>query len=167
LSVHSFSNLRMNATLSQDGFTPGSRLSLRARLTEYNLPVEKRATVRADVEYPDHTHTVLPFTEILPGVFETSLSANHAGIYRFTVMAEGGTYRGVPFTREQLLTGAVFHEIKQPPRVGDGRDDLCRLLACLLDEKTLSRKFEDRLKELGFSLDGIRHCMEAWCRKTR
>lgn len=167
LSVHSFSNLRMNATLSQDGFTPGSRLSLRASLTEYNLPVEKRATVRADVEYPDHTHAVLPFTEILPGVFETSLSANHAGIYRFVVMAEGGTYRGVPFTREQLLTGAVFHEIKQPPPVSEGRYDLCRVLTCLLDEKNLSRKFEDRLKELGVNLDGIRRCIQVWCHKTR
>lgn len=166
LSVHSFSNLRMTATLSQDAYVPGSRFTLRATLTEYNLPVEKRATVSADVEYPDHTHAVVPCTEILPGVFETTLPANTAGIYRFTVMAAGGTYRGVPFTREQLLTGAVFHEIKQPP-VDNTKEDLCRLLTCVLDEKTLSREFEERLKKIGVSLAGIRHCFKAWCQKRR
>jgi hypothetical protein len=169
LSVHSFSNLRMTARVSQGGYAPGSALYLRAGLTEYDLPVEKRAAVRAAVEYPDHSQGVLSLTETQAGVFEASMLANLAGIYRFRVMAEGSTYRGVPFTREQLLTGAVFHEVKQPggrPPSTGGKDDLCRLLTCLLSEKTLSKAVEKRLKELGISVESIRHCVETYCRET-
>jgi hypothetical protein len=159
----------MTATVSQGGYAPGSALYLRAGLTEYDLPVEKRAAVRAAVEYPDHRQGVLSLTETEAGVFEASMPANLAGIYRFRVMAEGSTYRGVPFTREQLLTGAVFHEIRQPggrPPSAGGKDDLCRLLTCLLSEKTLSKAVEKRLKELGISVESIRHCVETYCRKT-
>jgi hypothetical protein len=123
LSVHSFSNLRMTSTVSQTTFTPGSTMSIRAILTEYNQPVERRANVNAETEYPDHTKTVLPLAETQPGVFETSLTANQAGIYRFNVVAEGGTYKGVPFSREELLTAATLNEIHQPPvQDGSGKD---------------------------------------------
>lgn len=118
LSVHSFSNLRMTATISQTGFAPGSTLTLRVSLTEYNLPVAKRAQVTADVEYPDSTHTLLRLAETQPGTFEASLTAIQAGIYRFRIQAEGATYRGTAFTREQLLTAAVFHEIRPPTSDG-------------------------------------------------
>jgi hypothetical protein len=167
LSVHSFSNLRMNATMSQNAYVPGARLSLRTSLTEYNLPVEKRANVSAELEYPDHSQGVVPFIETQPGIFEASLVAQQAGIYRFRVMAEGGSYRGVPFTREQLLTAGVFHEIKQPPSQpssNGGKDDLCRLLTCVLSERALSREFEERLKAQGISLEAIRYCVKAFCR---
>jgi hypothetical protein len=115
VSVHSFSNLRMNATISQSDFVPGATLSLRTSLTEYTLPVEGRAAVRAELEYPDHTRATLWLGETQPGVFETSLVANPAGIYRFNVIAAGGTFRGKAFTREQLLTAAVFADVKNPP----------------------------------------------------
>jgi hypothetical protein len=120
LSVHSFSNLRMTAKIDQTAFTPGSTLSLRTTLTEYNQPVERRANVNAELEYPDHTRTVLALAETQPGIFETSLAATQAGIYRFNVVANGGTYKGVPFTREELLTAATFTDIKQPGEDGRG-----------------------------------------------
>jgi len=111
LSAHSFSNLRMTAAVTQDAYEPGSTLNLRATLNEYNLPVEKRAHVRADLEYPDHTHGVLSLAEIQPGVFETAMVANMPGIYRFNVLAEGVTYQGALFTREQVLNAAVFRDL--------------------------------------------------------
>lgn len=120
LSVHSFSNLRMNATVSQTGFAPGSRLTLRARVTEYNQPVEKRAVVRVEVEHPDQTKAVLPLAETAPGTFAVSLDTDLPGVYKFRLLAEGGTYRGVPFTREQLLTAAVFNEVRPTPGLDDG-----------------------------------------------
>jgi hypothetical protein len=103
------------------------------------------------------------------------MSAKYAGIYRFLVIAEGVTYKGVPFSREQLLTGAVFHEIKDPPPRdqtgqtgtggGGGKDDLCRLLACLLGGKVFSKDYEDKLKKQGISLEAIRECVKAFCQK--
>jgi von Willebrand factor type A domain len=119
LSTHSFSNLRMTAAVTQDAYEPGSTLNLRATLNEYNLPVENRARVRADLEYPDHTHGVLSLAEIQPGVFETAMVANMPGIYRFNVLAKGVTYHGVPFTREQILNAAIFRDRWK-------RDDLLR-----------------------------------------
>jgi hypothetical protein len=88
---------------------------LRATLNEYKLPVEKRARVRADLTYPDHAHGVLSLAEMQPGVFETAMVANMPGIYRFSVVAEGVTRKGAPFTREQILNAAVFHDIHDTP----------------------------------------------------
>jgi hypothetical protein len=166
LSVHSFSNLRMNATLSQSGFVPGSTLFLRAALTEYGVPVEHRATVTAELEYPDKSHALIKLSEDEPGVFGASLVANQSGIFRFRVLAEGGTFRGIPFTREQLLNAAVWHGGDRPdqPLQDTGKDGLCQLLTCLLSEKNLSRELEERLRKEGINLDGIRHCVRAFCR---
>lgn len=167
VSVHSFSNLRMTAAITQNAYEPGSTLTLRTTLKEYNQPVEKRAAVEADLEYPDHTKGVLSLAEIQPGVFETSLVAAMPGIYRFIVRAKGGTYKGVPFSREQILNAAVFHDIIGPtPGQTDtgGKDHWCQLLACLLSEKNLSQGFQERLKKDGINLDGIRHCVQTYCR---
>jgi len=166
VSIHSFSNLRMKASVTQNAYEPGSTLTLRAILTEYNQPVERRATVKADLEYPDHTMGVLSLDEIQPGVFETTLIATMPGIYRFIVQAKGGTYKGVPFTREEMLNAAVFHDIHNVPSQpsSSGKDDWCRLLACLLSEKNVSDELESRLKREGINLDGIRECVKAFCR---
>jgi len=166
VSMHSFSNLRMTAAVTQNGYEPGSTFTLRANLKEYNQPVEKRARVEADLEYPDHTQRVLSFSEIQPGVFEASLVATMPGIYRFIVRAKGGTYKGVPFTREQMLNAAVLHDIHNVPGQpsSPGKDDWCQLLACLLSEENLSRELQERLKKDGINLDGIRHCVKEYCR---
>ncbi len=164
--MHSFSNLRMTAAVTQDAYEPGATLTLRANLKEYNQPVEKRATVQADLEYPDHTQGVLSLAEIQPGIFETTLVATMPGIYRFIVRAKGGTYKGAPFTREQMLNAAVFHDIHNVPGQpsSSGKDDWCRLLTCLLNEKNLSHVLEARLKKEGINFEGIRHCVKEFCR---
>jgi hypothetical protein len=139
-------------------------------LKEYNLPVERRAAVRAELEYPDHTHGVLTLAETQPGVFETAMVANMPGIYRFNVLAEGVTYKGVPFTREQILNAAVFHDIRNTlgqPVDSVSRADLCHLLSCLLSEKNLNPEFEESLKKQGINLAGIRHCVDLFCKHGR
>jgi Common central domain of tyrosinase len=163
VSMHSFSNLRMNASVSQNAYNPGSTLTLRAKLKEYDLPVEKRATVRTDIEYPDHTNSVLSLAEIQPGTFESAMIANMPGIYRLTTVAEGVTYRGTPFTREQILNAAVFRDRPEQPVGTVSKDDLCRLLSSLLEEKNFSRDFEARLKKEGINLDAVRQGLKAFC----
>lgn len=166
LSAHSFSNLRMTAAVTQNTYGPGATFTLRATLKEYNLPIEKRASVQADVEYPDHSQGMLLLQEVQPGIFEIKMVANLPGIYRFLIRAQGGTYKGVPFTREQMLNAAVFYDIPNVPGQpsSSGKEDWCRLLSCLLNEKNVSRKLEARLKEEGINLEGIRHCVKAFCR---
>jgi hypothetical protein len=170
VSMHSFSNLRMNASVSQNTYDPGAILTLRATLKEYSLPVEKRAAVNVHLEYPDHSHGVLPLAEIQPGVFQATMAANMPGIYRFTTEAKGVTYRGAAFTREQILNAAVFRGILDTPGLptdGVTKSDICHLLSCLLSEKNLAPQFEESLKKQGISLAGIRKCMELFCKRVQ
>jgi hypothetical protein len=160
LSMHSFSNLRMNASVTQNAYAPGSTLTLRALLNEYNLPIERRSKVRAELEYPDHTHDILHLGEIKAGVFETTMVANIPGIYRFNVVAKGVTYNGMPFTREQIFTAAIFRNSDiQPPVMGteipDQDDRLCRLVECLLKDESIRKFFMER----GLNFDSMIKCL--------
>jgi uncharacterized integral membrane protein len=114
LTVQSYSNLRMNARLDQTSFVPGATMTLRVNLTEYGQPVDHRASVSAELRRPDGTNTVLSLSEVEPGIFETSVVATMAGVYRFHAVAAGVTMRSLSFTREQTLTGAVFQGGDQP-----------------------------------------------------
>ena len=165
-NVHAYSNLRMRASLSQTGNEPGATMTVRAVLTEYGVPVAGRAVARAELTRPDGSQSALSMAEAQPGAFEVSVAANAHGIYAFRVVAEGKTLRGLPFTREQTLTGAVWRGgDDKPPSVHDDpkRDDerLCRLLACVLGNKGI---FE-LLQRHGIDRDELRRCLAAYCRR--
>ena len=92
------------------------------------------------------------------------------GVYPVRVLANGTTMRGRLFTREQLLTGAVWKGGDNPPPTG--KDDptpdherLCRLLACLLG-RVITPELQNRLKAEGLDLDALRRCLRAWCLKA-
>lgn len=164
LNVHSYSNLRLRAILSQNSYEPGATLTLRANITEYGLPVESRATVKSELERPDNTGTTLPLVEVEPGVFEASAPASMSGVYRFRVLATGKTFRGHRFTREQILTGAVWQGGDQPPP--SSKDDprkcderLCKLLTCLINEKVMGQY----LAEKGINLKALKECLKVFC----
>ncbi len=164
LNVHSYSNLRMEARLDQNSLQPGATLTLRAVLTEYGLPVAGRATVQAELQRPDNTMTSLSLTEVEPGIFEVSTIATMSGLYRFRVLASGATLRGVAFTREQFLTGAVFQG-------GDGsfpfggndpsghHEQLCHLLECLFSKEILGRFFA----EYHIDPEVVSRCIHQFC----
>jgi len=116
LNVQSYSNLRMSARLDQTSFEPGATMTLRVGLTEYGQPVDHRASVSAELRRPDGTTTTLSLVEVEAGTFEASLIATMSGVYHFRALASGGTMRGLAFTREQTLTGAVFQGGDQPLR---------------------------------------------------
>ncbi len=163
LSVHSRSNLRLRAHLGQNSLEPGATLTLRSVVTEYGIPVEARATVRADLERPDKTTTTLRLEEVEPGVFQTSVVASLSGVYHFRVRATGKTLRRQSFTREQVLTGAVWHGGNQPlprsrePSVGEER--LRHLLCCLFESKALDRF----LSKHDIDREMVHRCLKAYC----
>ena len=166
LNIHAYSNLRMRAALAQDGLEPGASLTLRAVLTEYGLPVARRARVRAEVLRPDATLTTLPLKEVAPGIFEARLTAAQPGVYRCTVKAIGRSLRQRPFTREQIVTGQVWRGGNEPPPrgsdtpKGDGHA-ACELLRCMIDSGGISRELLARLRALGIDLEVLRKCCEA------
>jgi hypothetical protein len=169
VAVQTYSNLRMTAGIEQSGFEPGATVTIRATLTEYGIPVERRAAAEIELTRPGGSKTTVAMTEIEAGVFEGTFQANVSGVYQGRILARGVTLRGKRFTREQLVSAAVWRGGDRPPRPRptNSKDELCRLLACLVNEKNLSREFEKRMHEYGISLDGIRACLKAFCRTRK
>lgn len=164
VNAHALSNLRMDARISQNSLELGATMTIRATLTEYGIPVDHRATVRAELQRPDGTQTTLFLVEGEPGVFQASTVAPIQGVYRFHVVASGGTMRGLPFTREQLLSGAVVPGGNNPfPTSGPstrGQDEaLCQLLQCLLRPEAFGRL----LVEHHVDPNSLQKCVESWC----
>jgi hypothetical protein len=165
LSTHTYSNLRMEAQVSQNSLQPGATVTLRATLAEYGIPVAHRASIRAELQRPDSTQTTMVLAEVEPGVFETTTPATIHGVYRFRMLASGATMRGLPFTREQLLSAAVVVGGDNPfptsDSFGRARDkQVCQLLECLLGPEALGRVLAERQVNLG----AVRACLEEWCR---
>jgi hypothetical protein len=166
LSAHAYSNLRMDAGVSQNSLQPGAALTLRARLSEYGIPVDHRASMWAELSRPDNSQAALALAEVEPGVFEVSRPAAIAGVYRFRLLAVGITLRGVPFMREQLLSGAVvIGGDNPPPTTGPSAQaqdkQLCELLECLLGPQALGRL----LTEYKIDANAVRACVERWCKE--
>lgn len=80
----------------------------------------------------------------------------------------GATFRGKPFTREQILTGAVFRGGDGPFPFGGPDPDgshqaLCRLLRCVLGERALA----PALKRWEVDPHELERCLERYCRASQ
>jgi hypothetical protein len=170
LSAHAHSNLRLRCRLDQTSMTPGATLHLTATLTEYGLPMDGRGSVQAELTRPDGSKSFIALAETAPGVHTTSVVATQSGIYTFIVRASGSTLRGRPFTREQIVTGAVWKGGDDPdphtPGGGDGdggRGDLCCLLKCVFSDAVLTDRAARRLREFGIDVWALRKCLAECC----
>lgn len=129
LSVHAQSDVTLRTTLSQDSLEPGAHLSIRSVLTEYDLPVEERASVEAELTRPDGTVSTLSLYEADPGCFEEEVLATQPGVYRFHVHAQGTTVSGRRFTREDRRTAGIWQggdtpsEPDREDRPDEGQED--------------------------------------------
>jgi len=164
-SAHAFTNLRMNARLAQNSLEPGATLTLSATLTEYGIPVAHRASVRAEIERPDNSRFTLALPEVEDGRFEASTVATVPGVYRIRVLASGATVRGIPFTREQLLSATAILGGDNPlptsgPDAKAHDEQLCKLIECLLSPKSFG-KF---LAKHEIDPKGVWSCVETWCK---
>jgi Common central domain of tyrosinase/von Willebrand factor type A domain len=165
VNIHALSNLKMEARVSQSGFDLGATITVRATLSEYGIPVDHRASVTVDMQRPDGTGATVPLTEVEAGVFEAGTVATMQGVYRFHVVATGLTMRGVPFRREQLLSGAAVSGGDNPAPKSDpssqaNNEALCRLLECLLRPEALGRLLAEHHIDPGV----VQKCVEVWCR---
>ena len=149
----------MTARCLQDSYEPSAELRVRAILTEYGLPIDGRASVRAEMTRPDGTAATLSMAEIEPGVFEALEVAHQSGVYHFYVVAKGHTLRDYAFTREQIVTGFTYHG-GDTPSAHDPRatENCCNVLQCLVG--ALSPQFCDRM---GIDLDRLRRCLSEHC----
>ena len=168
-----YSNLTFTAKSMQTSLEPGAVISLEAVLKEYDMPVEKRASVTAQVIKPDGNTSALSLLETAPGIFTADYKTGITGNYSFRIMAAGSSFKGKPFTREKTVTGGVFIG-------GDRYDDnsnhsslidwlnerdkrFCELLNCIFAGKALQPKFEKKMLEEGIDLKQLRECLKKYC----
>lgn len=160
LLVHASSSLRLSADLTQDSFEPGATLLLHARLTEYGVPVDGRASITAVVTDPGGGVQHVPLSEVAPGVFEEKIGAHLDGVWTVLYQADGKTLRGSRFTREAVRTAALWKggDSEQPkegeepsPKRRRERDALRELLRDVKLQSAVRR----RLTAAGISVDDL------------
>ena len=147
--VQSYSNIMMDAQVLQANMNPGEELQLHSDLTEYNVPIERRAMVTVEVTEPHGMMTSVPLKEYAPGKFKNSYFTSVSGIYHCRFKAIGYTLGGKEFQREEMRTASVHDRIK-----GDGngtldlgaikdtdeqdRERFCRLVSCVIENKAFA-----------------------------
>jgi len=164
LSVHSYSNLRMRASLAQTGNEPGATVYVRAALTEYAQPMAAPAAVRAEIARPDNTHSVVALVR-QDEAYEASFVATQEGVYQVRILAEGTSRRGRPFTRETTRTAAVWQGGDRPPE--DPRDPRdpgrtwCEIVKCLLGQRSIA----ELLRKHGIDPAELARCLLDPCKR--
>jgi hypothetical protein len=167
-SVHTFSNLRLDAQLTQKSREPGGAATLTATLFEYDVPLAAGAQVWATITGPGFAGATAVFDDLGAGRYQLEWPLMRAGSYRFVVHAEGRTSGGDLFTREKVLTAGVWQGGDKPwepvenpedegyrqPEPGDDR------LRRLLSELEESASMKARLTELGFDVAAVRSALE-------
>jgi hypothetical protein len=118
LTISSFSNLKFDAKIDQTSFEPGAVFTLHCKLTEYDLAVEGRAIVDVEILRPDGITQTLRLNDTGSGIYQNTFAASLSGTYHCRFIAKGVTLRGISFTREQTLDGAVYQGGDTPPAKG-------------------------------------------------
>jgi hypothetical protein len=155
------------AKAEPSGISIGDSITLYASLTEYDVPVEKRARVWAEVTLPNQSKQSMALTEKSSGQFEASLAMTLSGLYTLRVRARGETLRGTAFEREQTLTVAAYPAGYVAPSGQEGqRPAICQILECLFGQDIWPERAKTTLKELGIDPDRLRKCLEEHCHEV-
>ncbi|MGI8870649.1 MAG: M64 family metallopeptidase [Mycobacteriales bacterium] len=165
LIVHCYSNLLFEVQATQASLEPGATVMLNASLREYDVPVDHRAGVWAQVTRPDASSVSMALDESEPGRFTGSLATTLTGLYTMRIRAVGSTFHGTPFAREQTLTAAVWPGGDRAP-VGDGESAWCNVVSCLLSDGVIDEALQRRLREAGFDVRALARCLAKHCAGT-
>jgi hypothetical protein len=160
--VHCYSNLIFRAHGVQSGYEPGSGMQLVASLREYDVPVERRARVWAEIRRPNGSFFDVALVEVAGGQFTAAFATPVAGLYRARVRARGETFAGAPFTREQTVSAVVTPRGNTGPTV-PSRDTLGELLCCLLSSGARNEEMLKRLLGRGAKGDTVLRCLKRLC----
>jgi hypothetical protein len=163
LVVHGYSALTFSAVMHAKAFLPGSEIVIAAKLKQYDMPLDGRAKVWADVEWPDGTRVQVILTEFAPGAFATTFTGPYPGLYRARIRALGETIERQPFTREQTRTVALVRgnagQISTP--YAHATNCCCDVLRCVFSALTAENR-----KNLSRFIDAeaLEDCLARVCR---
>ena len=167
IEVHSRSNVRFTAQLEQSSTKPGALMTITATVNEMQIPVGKdRVKVYAEVTTPAGPDTLV-LDAVEDGVFVGTYTAKDYGLYTFRTIADGTTLRKEHFTREQLLSGAVYIPGKPNDDGHGGGDeggkDCDKTIAIFVDtvkgNARLAKSLDTYLRRNGSSLKELLHCL--------
>ncbi|WP_165555543.1 tyrosinase family protein [Kribbella pittospori] len=165
LSVHTYSNLRLDAAVLQKTFTPGADAAITASLREYDQPLTARAKVWAEVRLPDGTMSRVELAHLGDGRYAANYPLTTPGQYQFVVRAVGRSPSNRAFSREKILTAGVWVGGDDPWKPltdedRDGQEDFGRLRD-VMDKLPGSAAVRDRLSRAGLDLKGLRDALIA------
>lgn len=165
--AHAYSSLTFSAHVSQASFEIGAVAEISASLLEYDVALRGRATVWAEAQRPGSAGSsdMVTLTSAGSGRFTASYAMPIAGVYTFRVRARGETMKGLPFEREQTLTGVAVPGGDRWSPDDPKQDVLCDLLDCLRRTGALDGELLRRSKALGINLDALIKCLEWKCRR--
>lgn len=167
LIVHTYSNLVFHASATQSHYEPGADVSVYATLSEYDVPVDGRGQVWADLTRPDGTTSVVMLHETEPGRFEGGYATTVSGLYTMRVRAAGETFHGSRFMREQTLTAAVRPGGNTLPTEQPTSDPWCEVLRCLVGSNVLGCELKERLQKWGVDVEALIKCLKDRCRPRK
>lgn len=159
LLVHAYSNLTFLPRLVQTSFEPGATVQVLVRLDQYGVPLERAASVWADIATPDGSGPTITLGQTSAGRFAGSFVAAVSGVYTVSIHARGVTWEGQNFQREQRLTAVVFQGGNNPTPRPAGESPLCELVRCLLGGDVLKET-----EVAGVNIAALRKCLAETCR---
>jgi hypothetical protein len=166
--VQSYSNIMMDVEVLQANKNPGEELQLYSDLTEYKVPIERRAMVTVEVTEPYGTTTYVPLKEYAPGKFKNSYSTSVPGVYQCRFKAMGYALDGKEFQREETRSVSVYKSIKDISTLDlDGikeiikqdRERFCKLMSCIIENQALAG-FMDKF---GIDPQALIKCISQYC----
>jgi hypothetical protein len=169
VEVHARSSIKLSAQLTQKNIVPGSTMRITARLSEYGIPVSKRAKVVVRIKTARlGTEKTIKLKQIDDGLFQADFKGHEYGLYNARVMVKGRTLRGTPYTRECLVSGAIYQA--RPPEDPQAPDDDvpvgpdCKkqfrlLIKVLLKNRKLARLLRKAIKKHGGDQTKIYACL--------
>jgi hypothetical protein len=163
LLVHCYSNLTFQAEVLQASLLPGEEVRLVARIREYDVPVEDRGTVWAEIDGPGGGQTSVTLTPTPGGDHVGAFKTTSPGLYSIRVRAQGETFHGNRFTREQVLSAVAIVGGGTTPGLESG-GDIVDLLCCLVATGAISAETFERW---GVDPGLARRCLDRLCRKRR
>jgi hypothetical protein len=168
LLVHAYSNLKMEVWLTQDHYEPGATFQLGVRLTQYGIPLETDASVVVELSHPTGSK-ILTLEKEGGKEYVANLKSHASGIYQYRIKVNGLTLEGARYSRELVRTAAVWTGGNRPfpgslqyPATGI-KEEFCRMLSCLPDEKIFSLEFKEKLLKQGINIETMRACLQKYC----
>jgi len=156
--AHTYSSLVFSAFATQASYEIGAIVHLTVLLREYEVPVQGRAKVWAEIGRPDGATDLVALSEDSRGQHVASYELRVSGVFSLRVRARGETMRGVTFEREQTLTAVAVPGGDRWSPNDPKNTELCELVDCLRGREVLSSDFVGRLRELGIDLPSLLKC---------